>query len=96
MGGATVEMLEPNGTSMDVPITAEPGLSVELILEAPSFKDWVCQINKDPKLAIRQIHIQSLDAFGPRLGFVKFRTHAQVRSFRGSGVSNLFVEFAGA
>ena len=41
-----VAMLGPDGTPVDVPVTAEPGLNVEKVLEAQIFKDWVAEIDK--------------------------------------------------
>ena len=42
----------------------------ERILQMKAFDDW-CK-NMDTKLSVTSIEIQSVDAFGPRIGFVKF------------------------
>lgn len=42
------------------------------------FKDWVASIDKDPRLFVEDIHVQSLDMFGPRVGFVKFMANSKV------------------
>ena len=36
-----------------MPVTAEVGISVDMVLEAQVFKDWVADIDKDPKLFVR-------------------------------------------
>lgn len=38
------------------------------------FKDWVTQMNKDPRWKIESIHFQSADAFGPKIGFLKWKS----------------------
>eukprot|EP01043_Picozoa_sp_COSAG02_P027489 COSAG02_NODE_1625_length_11593_cov_9.199930_5_plen_414_part_01 len=47
------------------------------------FKDWVAEVDKDPKLFVDQIHIQSVDIFKEtnlRVGCVKFKSIARVVS----------------
>lgn len=61
-----------------VPITAEPGLDSDVVNRSAVFKQWVSEIDKDKKLFISDIHIQSIDMFGTRVGFLKFKTTANV------------------
>jgi ADP-sugar diphosphatase len=49
-------------------------------------QEWVSEIDKDKKLFIEEIHIQSIDMFGSRLGFVKFKTVAKINVGGKTGV----------
>lgn len=49
----SVEMTSLGGERCGVPVTAEVGISVDMVLEAQVFKDWVADIDKDPKLFVR-------------------------------------------
>jgi ADP-sugar diphosphatase len=73
-----VEMLSLDGTPHAVPVTAEPGLELNKVLEYSVFQDWVASIDQDSRLFIENIHVQSLDMFGPRVGFIKFQSTAKV------------------
>ena len=55
-----------------VPVTAGPGLTVDLArcVAARPFTDWVRDL--DPALSVSAIEMQSADLFGPRVGFLKF------------------------
>jgi ADP-sugar diphosphatase len=44
------------------------------------FKDWVATVDRDPKLFVDDIHLQSVDMVGPRVGHVKFKTTARAVS----------------
>ena len=48
--------------------------------ERERLKEEKIKIDKDPKLFIEEVHIQSLDMFGPRVGFIKFVSVAKVRA----------------
>ena len=41
-------------------------------------QDWVTTVSEDPELQISAVHVQSVDMFGPRVGFIKFRADAKV------------------
>ena len=71
-------MLSLDGTPHAVPVTAEPGLELNKVLEYSVFQDWVASIDQDSRLFIENIHVQSLDMFGPRVGFIKFKSTAKV------------------
>ena len=64
---------------MQVPVTTEL-LNVDLqkVLDASVFKDWVEAIDKDEILFITAVEVQSLDMFGPRVGFIKFKSTAVI------------------
>lgn len=74
----SAQMTGPDGQPRDVPVTGEPGIDITKVIEAQIFKDWAAEVDKDPKLFIEDIHVQSLDMFGPRIGFTKFRSTAKV------------------
>jgi hypothetical protein len=89
MADATVQMLGLSGDAVAVPVTAEPGIDLTKVLEAQVFKDWLVNINADPKLFIEKVHVQSLDMFGPRVGFIKFISTAKVHVGGEKGVINV-------
>lgn len=74
----TINMSKSGGGRKDVPVTAEIGVNLPLVLESTVFKDWVKAVDKDPKLFIISVHIQGVDMFGPRIGFIKFKARAQL------------------
>ena len=49
----SVEMLSVDGEKHSVPVAGEPGINIAVILEAQVFKDWVADIDNDPKLFVR-------------------------------------------
>ncbi len=55
----------------EVPLTAEPGIDLEKVMNWGTFTTWVAGI--DAKFLIEKIHMQSVDMFGPNIGFMKFR-----------------------
>jgi ADP-sugar diphosphatase len=83
---SAIEMVSREGGKATVPVTAEPGVDLPAALNASSFRDWVADVDKDPKLFIRDIHVQSLDMFGPNVGFVKFKSTAEVVAGGENGV----------
>lgn len=61
-----------------VPVTAQLGITaahVEKVIACAPFLDWIRDM--DPELVVANIEIQSVDMFGDRVGFVKFRCNAQ-------------------
>ena len=54
-----------------VQLTHEPSVDINIALECSNFKDWKENIESDPNLQVRSIHFQSIDMFGPRVGFLK-------------------------
>lgn len=57
-----------------VPVTFEPGVTADpaLVLSAPILLDWAARL--DPEISVKSIEIQSVDLFGPRVGFIKMKT----------------------
>ncbi len=89
MPDAVVQMLGLSGEQIDVPVTGEPGIDLTKVVEAQVFQDWKKNIDADPKLFIEKVHVQSLDMFGPRVGFIKFLSTAKVHVGGEKGVINV-------
>ena len=74
-------MAQPRGREKDVQVSAEPGIGealLEKVVSCNNFKNWVANVENDRKLFIGHIHIQDVDMFGPRVGFIKFKARALV------------------
>lgn len=63
---------------VDVPITAVPGIDKQLVINAKVFKQWMYAIDADPALSVKDIELQSVDMFGPKVGFIKFKATAML------------------
>ena len=76
-----------DGARTKVPLTTED-LTVDLqkVLEADVFREWVASIDGDEKLFVTAIEVQSVDMFGPRIGFIKFKSRALVNIGGDEGV----------
>ena len=75
----TVEMNGIRGGRTLVPLTTDdPSVGLQKVLEAQVFTDWVAAIDCDPLLFIIAVEVQSVDMFGPRIGFIKLKSRAQV------------------
>jgi ADP-sugar diphosphatase len=68
------------------------------VLEMKAFKDWIAGLDKEFK--VKSILVQSVDFFGPRVGFLKFKadvsdkdgtTVPSIVFMRGAAVAVLFV-----
>ena len=56
----------------DVPVTAfTPDINVPAVLQFVPFNDLITKLNQDHRWDVTNILIQSVDMFGPRIGFVK-------------------------
>jgi hypothetical protein len=49
----------------------DPSQSLPACAAAPTFKAWLESV--DPKFLIEGLHFQSVDMFGPNIGFLKFK-----------------------
>eukprot|EP01133_Synstelium_polycarpum_P012264 gene12264-14374_t len=59
-----------------IPVTIASSLSdipVDTILNAPNFVKWVQKMDKQDKLQVKSINVQSVDMFGKNVGFLKFK-----------------------
>jgi ADP-sugar diphosphatase len=62
--------------SNEVVVTAEFGIDAKKAVEAKAFKEWSSAIAMENHLSISSIHIQSLDMFGSKVGFIKCKVDA--------------------
>jgi ADP-sugar diphosphatase len=66
-----------------VKVTAEPKsvpIDVEKAITSPNFENWCKRIAADGKFKVKEILLQSLDMFGPKVGFLKFKADVTVDS----------------
>jgi len=63
---------------LEAKITAEPGISIETVRDAPPFMEWLASISKEKRIEISSLHVQSLDMFGPKVGFIKFKAEPKI------------------
>ncbi len=61
-----------NRTACGIAISGETGIDLELVKVAKPFTNWLAEIDRD-RFVVQSIHVQSVDMFGPRVGFVKFK-----------------------
>jgi len=86
----TTLMMSDNSNTIDiagtnVPVTAlQTDINVASVLEFKPFKDWVSAISKETcstekkELEFKQVEIQNVDYFGPKIGFIKFKVDARL------------------
>jgi ADP-sugar diphosphatase len=67
-----------------VPIFADPLINLGLVTNFIPFKTWIS--NVDPSININKIVIQSVDMFGPRIGFMKYQVFGNVNGIPLPGV----------
>jgi len=60
-----------------IPITGEPNVDIEMCLASTIYQDWQQRLSR--KFLVRGIHFQSLDKFGPRVGFIKMKADIVTR-----------------
>lgn len=53
-------------------ITAEQGIDIQKVIKSKPFEEWNSSIDVE-KFKVRSIHIQSVDMFGSKIGFIKFK-----------------------
>lgn len=59
-------------TKVQIPYTAEAGIDIATVTASRAFTDWLASVD-DQKFTVRGVHIQSVDMFGPKVGFIKFK-----------------------
>ncbi|KAL0234394.1 hypothetical protein PCE1_001430 [Barthelona sp. PCE] len=59
--------------TFDSNLTSE---DLEKVKQAKIFQDFLS--NRDPNVELKEVHLQSVDYFGPRVGFIKLRTKTVV------------------
>ncbi len=91
---------DPQINELDVPLQfpEEFAETADRVLEMKAFKDWCEAV--DPEFIIKSILVQSVDMFGPRVGFIKFKAQVSDKEgtvvpsivfMRGASVAVLFV-----
>lgn len=79
-----------------VPVTGEAGLDLAAAIACVPFKDWAKSMGEEAgihKTCVTKVHIQSVDMFGPKVGFVKFKADV---SFDGKFVPGIVFMRGGA
>lgn len=59
-------------TTSPIPVTAEPGIDIAAVTAAKSYTEWLAGLDR-ARFVVRGIHIQSVDMFGPKVGFIKLK-----------------------
>lgn len=62
----------------EVLVKGQSGVDVAKAIEAKPFKEWCLKIGQNQRIVISSILIQSVDMFGPRVGFMKFKAETTV------------------
>jgi len=52
--------------------TGEPGIDLEAAMRSSQYIDWLMALDKE-RFRVRSIHFQSVDCFGSRIAFIKFK-----------------------
>ena len=55
-----------------IPVTGEPGIDLDLAIASTQLQNWIKSVDLN-RFRIKSVHIQSLDKFGPKVGFIKFK-----------------------
>lgn len=87
VSGEAVRMI---GLSLTT-ITAEAGIdlektSLETLLETKMVKDWLQTIRQEKRFSVEKILIQSVDMFGPKVGFVKLNATVRIEGKQVPGI----------
>lgn len=80
-------------TACGITVTAEAGIDLNIATAAKPFTDWLAQIDRK-RFNVRNVHIQSVDMFGPRVGFIKFK--ADVADSQGRALPGIIFARGGA
>jgi ADP-sugar diphosphatase len=59
-------------TVAGIPVTAAEGLDPNVATSSKLFTDWLASVDRQ-RFILKSVHIQSIDMFGPRVGFLKFK-----------------------
>lgn len=62
----------------DVTCSADPGVNLRKCFDSPVFQQWAKSV--DVKFLIKHVLFQSVDMFGPRVGFLKFKADCADRA----------------
>jgi len=72
-----------NGQKVPV-TTSDSTIDLSKVITAKTFTEWMERM--DPELIVKEITIQSVDMFGPRIGFIKFNAHVEYHGRRMPGI----------
>jgi hypothetical protein len=82
---AAMSTVRING--VDVPVVAAtPAVEPDLpkVLAAKIFHEWAAGM--DPELNVKEVAVQGVDMFGPRVGFIKFSASVEFHGKRVPGI----------
>lgn len=69
----TQAVSEASGAATTQPaFTAEAGIALDTAVQSKQFQNWLAQVDTS-KFSVRSVHFQSVDMFGPKVGFIKFK-----------------------
>ncbi|RUS30689.1 nucleoside diphosphate-sugar hydrolase of the mutt family [Jimgerdemannia flammicorona] len=62
--------------------STNPDIQLDKVLDFQPFKDWIATFDREQrdhktKVTIKGVEVQSVDMFGPKIGFVKFKTDVE-------------------
>lgn len=55
--------------------TAEAGIDIEKVKGTKAYQDWLASLDTK-RFTVKGVHLQSVDMFGPKVGFMKFKADA--------------------
>jgi ADP-sugar diphosphatase len=63
----------------NIAVTAADGIDAASIVASKQFTDWLKSMDAD-RFVVKSVHIQSVDMFGPKIGFIKFKADVTDKS----------------
>lgn len=63
----------------------DPRVTIEAVRDSAPFKDWLASMDAE-HFVVEHVHIQSVDMFGPRIGFMKFEATVKVGGTKIPGI----------
>jgi len=52
--------------------SAEAGIATDTVVQSKQFQNWLARLDV-ARFKVRAVHFQSVDMFGPKVGFIKFK-----------------------
>jgi ADP-sugar diphosphatase len=62
-----------------IPVTGETGINTAAVVASRQFTDWLDLMDAD-KFLVNSVHIQSVDMFGSKIGFIKLKADVTDKS----------------
>ncbi len=70
---------------VDVPLVcSDASVDLSKVVACKPLSEWARSL--DPALTVKEVVVQSVDMFGPRVGFIKFNAHIEYHGRRMPGV----------